>query len=144
MYLYLTLSFEQGEHNLEKLENKFLPSNVLAEAELTKKLMGLTLAKGEDPQKLGKRIAIIQSGFKIQVEEKEHISAVVNAGGVRYAAAIGQDQRFCKMKLEPVTAGGPDRQFLKNRIVVRNTGLANPTKLAHERVTGLNPARGRL
>ena len=30
--------------------------------------------------------------------------AVANAGGVRYVDAIGQVQRFCKMKSEPVTA----------------------------------------
>ena len=120
---YLTLSFEEEEHLdfiedartddwpsglaceiWKNLENEFRPSDVLAEAELTKKLMGLTLVKGEDPRKLGKRIAVIQSRFKIQVEEKEKILAVVNAGGSRYADAIGQVQRFCKMKSEPVTA----------------------------------------
>ena len=66
--------------------------------------MGLTLAKGEDPQKLRKQIAIIQSRFKVQVDEKEKISAVMNAEGLRYADAIGQVQRLCKMKSEPVTA----------------------------------------
>ena len=68
------------------------------------KLAGLTLAKEEDPRKLGKRTAIIQSRFKVQVEEKEKILAVVNAGGFRYADAIGQEHRLCKMKSEPVTA----------------------------------------
>ena len=69
-----------------------------------KKLMDLIIAREEDPQKNVKRIAIIHSGFKIQVEEKEQIFAVVNAGGVRYADTIGQVQRFCKMKSEPMTA----------------------------------------
>ena len=120
---YLTLSFEQGEHlNFvedartadwpsglackiwKNIENEFQPSNVLAETEMSKKLMGLTLAKREDPRKLGKRTAIIQSGFKIKVEEKEKISAIVNSGGIRYADAIGQVQRFCEMKSKPVTA----------------------------------------
>ena len=97
---FLTLSFEEEEHlNFiedartddwpsglackiwKNLENKFRPSDVLAESELSKKLMGLTLAKGEDPRKLGKWIAIIQSRFKVQVDEKENISAVVNAEG---------------------------------------------------------------
>ena len=70
---YLTLSFEEEEHldfNFiedgrtddwlsgftckiwKNLENEFRPSDVLADAELAKKLMGLTLAKGENPQKL--------------------------------------------------------------------------------------------
>ena len=85
---YLTLSFKQKEHLdfikdartdncpsglvceiWRNLENEFRPSDVSAEAELTKKLMGLTLEKGEDPRKLGKRIAIIQTWFKFQVEE---------------------------------------------------------------------------
>ena len=97
---FLTLSFEEEEHlNFiedartddwpsglackiwKNLENGFRPSNVLAGAEVTKKLMRMTLAKGEDPQKLGKRIAIIQSRFQVQVEEKDTILAVVNAGG---------------------------------------------------------------
>ena len=105
---FLMLSFEEEEHfNFiedvrtddwpsglackiwKNLKNEFRPSDVLAEAELTKKLMGLTLAEGEDPRKLGKHIAIIQSRFKVQVEEKGKISAVVNAGGFRYVDAIG-------------------------------------------------------
>ena len=82
---FLTLPFEEEEHLdfiedartddwpsglackiWKNLENKFRPSDVLAEAELTKKLMGLTLANGEDPRKT------------IQVDEKEKISTVVN------------------------------------------------------------------
>ena len=97
---FLPLSFEEEEHLdfvedaraddwpsgltckvWKNLDNKFRPSDVLAEADLTKKLMGLTLAKGEDPRKLGKRITFIQSRFKVQVVDKENISAVVNAGG---------------------------------------------------------------
>ena len=120
---FLTPSFEEEEHLVfikdartddwpsglackiwKKPENEFRPRDILAEAELTKKLIGLTLAKGTDPQKLGKRIAIIQSHFKVQVDEKETISAVVNAGGFRYADAIGQVQRLCEMKSEPVIA----------------------------------------
>ena len=69
---------------------------------MTKKLMGLTHTKGEDPRKLGKQIAIIQSRFKIQVDQKENISAVVNVR--RYADEIRQVQRLCKMKSEPVIA----------------------------------------
>ena len=112
---FLTPSFEEEEHLVfikdartddwpsglackirKNLENKFRPSDVLAEAELTKKLMGPTFTKEEDSRKLGKRIAIIQSRYKAQVEEKEKISAVVNAGGFRYADAIGQEQCFAK------------------------------------------------
>ena len=97
---FLTLSFEEEEHLdfiedartddwpsglackiWKNLENEFRPSDVLTEAELTEKLMGMTLPKGEDPRKPGKRIAIIQSRFKVQVEEKDTILAVVNAGG---------------------------------------------------------------
>ena len=120
---FLTLSFEEEEHVdfiedartnnwpsglackiWKNLENKFRPSDVLAEAELTKKLMGLTLAKEKVPQKLGKRIAIIQSQFKVEVEEKDKILAVVNTGVFRYADAIGQEQRLCAMKSKPATA----------------------------------------
>ena len=38
--------------NLKNIENKVCPSGVIAEAGLTRKLMDLTLAKGEDPRKL--------------------------------------------------------------------------------------------
>ena len=38
----------------KNLENELRPSDVFAVAELTKKLMGLTPEKEEDPQKLGK------------------------------------------------------------------------------------------
>ena len=110
---FLTLSSEEEEHLdfiedarmddcpseitckiWKSLENEFCPSNVLAEEKLTEKLNELTLAKGEDPRKLEKGMAIIQSGFKVQVEEKEKIFAVVNAGGLRHADAIGQEQRL--------------------------------------------------
>ena len=63
----------------KNIKNKFLPSDVLVETELSKKLIGLALPKREYPKKLGKQNAIIQSRYKIQVEEKEQISAVVNA-----------------------------------------------------------------
>ena len=70
---FLTLSFEEEEHLdfiedartnnwpsglackiWKNLEKEFRPSNVLAEAELTKKMMGLTIVKEEDYSKTWK------------------------------------------------------------------------------------------
>ena len=103
--------------------------------------MGLTLAKGEDPRKLGTRIAIIQSRFKLQVEEKDKMLAVVNAGGFRYADAIGQEHQLCEIKLEPVTArklikGESFYQDVEARKVETVLSVSEAKKCYHRGETG--------
>ena len=87
---FLTPSFEEEEHLAfikdaktddwpsglackiwKNLENEFRPSDVLADAKLSKKLMGLTLAKGEDPRKLGKRPQSFSHGLKFKLRRRK-------------------------------------------------------------------------
>ena len=83
-------------------ENK--PSDTIAVAEMLKKMMNLKLSSGEDPKKLGERIAMVQAGYTCKVDENQKIATVVSAGGKAYANTIQQETMLCEFKNEKMTA----------------------------------------
>ena len=71
-----------------RLQEKYQPSDVIAQAEQASKLMDLKLSKREDPEKLLDEMAMIELEYQVDVEEKQRIAAVVKAAGPQYADAI--------------------------------------------------------
>ena len=55
----------------KNIENKFWSSDILAEAELTKKLMGLTIKKREDLQNLENGLHSFNQGLKIKLKRRK-------------------------------------------------------------------------
>ena len=88
---------------MQSWKEQILVQRYISGGVIDKETDGSNAQKRRRPAKLGKRIAFIQSGLKIKLKRKK-ISAVVNPRGAKYADAIGQVQRFCGMKSEPVTA----------------------------------------
>lgn len=78
------LAFEMWE----KLENRYKPNDTLAVAEAMQKLMSLELKRTQDPESLGDEIAAIETAFRVPMDEKQKIAAVVNASGEQYADTI--------------------------------------------------------
>ena len=87
-----------------KLMKKFKPTDTLAVAEQTKKLMKLKLGKDQDPDELGNEIAALESQYGSILAEKEKVAAVVNAAGAIYADTILQEAKNLDAKGETTTA----------------------------------------
>ena len=87
-----------------KLMKKFKPTDTLAVAEQTKKLMKLKLGKDQDPDELGNEIAALESQYGSILAEKEKVVAVVNAVGAIYADTILQEATNLDAKGEVTTA----------------------------------------
>ena len=83
-------------------ENK--PSDTIAVAEMLKKMMNLKLSSGEDPKKVGERIAMVQAGYTCRVDKNHKIATVVSAGGKAYANTIQQETMLYEIKNEKMTA----------------------------------------
>lgn len=73
---------------MDKLEKKYKPKDVMADAEQMEKLMKLEVGPRQDPDELGDQIAAIENEYGSQLDEKQKIAAVVKAAGRLYAAEI--------------------------------------------------------
>ena len=87
-----------------KLEKKYKPSDTIAVAEQSSKLMKLKLKKDEDPEDLGDKIAALESEYASTIDEKQKIAAVVNASGQHYSDVIRQETKNLEAASEDVTA----------------------------------------
>ncbi len=72
----------------EKLIKKFKPSDQVAKAEQTAKLISLKLKKGEDPSQLELRIALLELKYGIPLNKEMKIAAVMKAAGNEYSDTI--------------------------------------------------------
>ena len=119
---YLTLSMDKEEHMgiiddahpddwpsalvceiWNTLEEENRPNDMLAKAELMKKIMQLKLKKNASPKKLDKDLAALISRYKYKLDEEQKVTAVVNAAGREYANTIQQETLILGIKNLPVT-----------------------------------------
>ncbi len=72
----------------EKLIKKFKPSDQVAKAEQTVKLLSLKLKKGEDLSELELRFALLELKYGIPMNKEMKIAAVMKATGKEYSDTI--------------------------------------------------------
>lgn len=78
----------------EKLLRKFKPSDQVAKAEQTAKLLSLKLKKGGDPSELELKIASIELSYGIPLNDEMKIAALLKAAGHEYSDTIRSETRM--------------------------------------------------
>ncbi len=81
---------------IEKLCEKFKPSDMIASAEQLEKLMKLKLKKKQDPEYLESKIASLETNYGCQIREDLKIAAIVMAGGHQYSDTIRSKTKAIK------------------------------------------------
>jgi hypothetical protein len=74
--------------SLGKLIKNFKPSDQVAKAEQTTKLLRQKLKKGKDPSELGLRINLLELKYGIPLNKEMKIAAVMKASGNEYSDTI--------------------------------------------------------
>ncbi len=70
---------------------KYQPNDTIGAVHQLNELMALKLKKGENPKKLGGRIAKIMNKYQSKVDESQKVIVVVNCSGKKYVNVILQE-----------------------------------------------------
>ena len=73
------------------LMDKYQPNDTIGAVHQLNELMALKLKKGENPKKLGERIAKIMNKYRSKVDKSQKVIVVVNCSGKKYVNVILQE-----------------------------------------------------